>query len=73
MKSSKIQYKYFCDSCGARFESETPFYTKDGLHSEISCPHCGAWDIYEDTAAGAAESVRALTEYENRISEWEED
>ena len=67
------RYKYFCDCCGAHFESDMPFLNENGLHNEISCPHCGAWDVYEDTAAGAAASIRALTERENKLLEWEED
>lgn len=59
--------KYFCDSCGFRFESDNP----DEL--SISCPDCGCWDIYPDTPEGAAASVKARTEYENTQIAWEDE
>ena len=65
-------YKYFCNSCGCRFESEMPEYDADGLRNDIPCPHCGAWDIYPDTAEGSEQAIRHQTEYENKISDSEE-
>lgn len=67
-----MRYKYFCNSCGCRFESETPEYDEEGLRNDIPCPHCGAWDIYADTLEGSAQAVRHQTEYENKTSLWEE-
>ena len=65
-----MAYKYFCNSCGWRFESETPEYDEEGLHNDIPCPHCGAWDIYPDTPEGSADSIRHQTEYENKVAIW---
>ena len=62
-----MAYKYFCDSCGFRFESDNP------NEFSISCPDCGAWDVYPDTEEGAAQSRRSLTEYENAQSAWEDE
>ena len=64
-------FKYFCNSCGQRFESETPEYDEEGLRNDIPCPRCGAWDIYPDTAHGSAQAIRHQTEYENRLTELE--
>ena len=64
--------KYFCDCCGARFEAD-PKPISEFLMEDVRCPACGVFDVYEDTAEGATESVRALSDYENKINEWEDD
>lgn len=63
-------YKYFCDSCGYHFTDPRPERDERGLLNDISCPRCGAWEIYTDDERGARDSVRDLTEYENKIREW---
>lgn len=62
-------YKYFCGSCGLRFASDKPERDSKGFLNDIPCPECGAWDIYPDTAAGAAASVRDQLDYEDRLIE----
>lgn len=57
--------KYFCDTCGERFESDRPFI-------ELSCPNCGCYDIYEDTPEGSLENVRSLNAYEAELILWED-
>lgn len=51
--------KYFCNTCGLHFESEKT--------DNVTCPNCGVYDIYPDTAEGASQSVKDLTDYENEI------
>ncbi len=68
-----MTYKYFCGNCGKHFASEKPERDASGLLNDIPCPECGAWDVYADTTAGATASVRDQTDYENRLSEREED
>lgn len=58
------KYNYFCDCCGRHFESDLPEKDEHGLSNEISCPHCGAWDIYPDTEEARMESVRRFSDYE---------
>lgn len=58
MKREK--YSRFCESCG--------HYYNGGER----CPDCGSWDTYENTAEGAAASVRALTKYEQEAARWTE-
>lgn len=65
-------YKYFCNSCGTRFEHELSERDKDGLLNDIACPHCGAYDIYTDTEEGATQSVKDLSDYENTMNLWED-
>lgn len=60
-------YKYFCGGCGHRFTDPRPERDENGLLNEIACPNCGAWDIYQDTPAGAAASVADQIAYENKI------
>ena len=62
-------YKYFCDYCGERFESDTPELDADGLHNDIPCPKCGSHCSYPDTTENSAASVRALSEYEKGLEE----
>ena len=66
-------YKYFCNCCDHRFESPLPERNEAGLLNAISCPECGAWDVYPDTAEGAAQSVKAQVGYENKLMEWEDE
>lgn len=67
-----MKYHYFCGACGHKFVSDTPAFDENGLHNNISCPECGAWDIYADTPEGAAESVRDQLSYEAAVEEWSE-
>lgn len=60
-------YKYFCNSCGVHFEHALPERDDNGLLNDIVCPHCGVYDIYPDTEAGAAQSIKDLTDYENTV------
>ena len=64
--------KYFCDCCGTRFEA-FPKPINEFLMEDVRCPECGVFDVYEDTPEGAAESVRALTGYENKQMLWEDE
>lgn len=68
-----MNYKYFCNDCGFRFESELPERNENGLLNGITCPDCGSWAVYPDTAEGAAQSVRALNEEEAAQIAWEDD
>jgi len=68
-----MNYKYFCGCCGHEFDSELPLKNEKGWHNEVCCPECGAWDIYERTPAGAAQSVKDELQYQAEISEWEDD
>lgn len=65
-------YKYFCNSCGYRFKSNLSERDENGILNEISCPHCGAWDIYPDTINGSRQAVKHLTEHENKLDLWDE-
>lgn len=56
-------FKYFCNGCGKRFESELPERNKLGLLNYISCPRCGAWETYPDTVEGSKQSVKDTLEY----------
>jgi len=73
------EYKYFCDSCGWKFNENPPkrLYKldngKEWLDESLYCPHCGSYAVYEDTEENARASVRRLTEYENTLALWEED
>lgn len=57
--------KYFCNACGAHFES-------NDNENDAICPNCGCYDIYSDTAEGAARSVKDMTDYENTQELWED-
>ena len=63
-------YKYFCNSCGWRFESDQPERDEIGLLNDIACPHCGAWDVFQDTAEGSRKSIRETECYEATIELW---
>lgn len=56
--------KYFCNCCGKHFESDLP-------ELDVYCPECGVYDIYSDTAEGAAQSIKDITAYENKQIAWE--
>lgn len=60
-------YKFFCGNCGKKFSSETPERDAHGFLSDISCPNCGAWDVYPDTKDGAAQSIKDLMDYEDKM------
>lgn len=60
-------YPLFCGDCGNYFESESPLRDHRGMPNDISCPFCGAVNIYPDTPEGAAQSV--LNELEYKSSE----
>lgn len=60
-------FKYFCNCCGTHFTNEFPERDHLGLLNDITCPRCGVYDIYTDTPEGAAQSVKDLTDYENKI------
>ena len=64
-----MTYKYFCNECGHHFTSNKPERDENGFLNDISCPECGGWNVYPDTDAGAAASVKEQTEYENEIYE----
>lgn len=68
-----MAYKYFCGYCGHHFSSELPELNEYSLHNSIACPECGSWDSYPDTEAGAEQSVKDLTDYENSIVGWDEE
>ena len=63
------KYFYFCGCCGHYFKSDIPELNEHGLPSSISCPECGAWDIYPDTAEGARQSVKDQLAHENAVEE----
>ena len=63
-------YKYFCGGCGCKFTSDQPERDSNGILNDIPCPNCGAWDIYPDTDAGRADSLRDQIEYYNKIESW---
>lgn len=63
------KYKYFCNSCGKKFESNLPEKDKLGLLNDIVCPKCGAYDIYADTEEGNKLAFKHFCEYENYINE----
>ena len=67
-----MKYKYFCGCCGHHFVNSLPERDERGYLNSIPCPECGAWDIYPDTPDGANQSVKDLTDYENKIIAWEE-
>ena len=67
-----MSYKYFCGCCGYRFTSGKPERDENGFLNDISCPDCGAWDVYPDTDAGANASVKDQMEYESEVEAWEE-
>lgn len=67
-----MTYKYFCGDCGHHFTSNKPERDENGFLNDISCPECGAWDVYPDTDAGATASVRDQTGYENAVESWED-
>lgn len=48
------KYKYFCNCCGWRFESDLPEKDEHGFDNEISCPHCGCWGVYLETPENLA-------------------
>jgi sarcosine oxidase delta subunit len=52
------------------FTSALPERDENGIVNDIYCPHCGDLNTYPDTAQGAAESVKALTESENIEIAW---
>lgn len=58
-----------CGSCGHLFASEIPLKDERGLSNDVACPECGAWDIYPDTAAGAAQSMRDQLSYEEEAEQ----
>lgn len=64
-----MTFRYFCHECGHCFASNKPERDDNGFLNDISCPECGAWNVYPDTDAGAAASVKELTEYENETSD----
>ena len=70
-KGDGKMYKYFCNNCGNHFENELPLKNHLGLLNDIVCPKCGAYEIYPDTAEGAAQSVDDTIAYENELIAWE--
>lgn len=64
-----MTYKYFCGCCGHKFTSDKPERDSKGFLNDIPCPECGAWDVYPDTPAGSAASVRDQLDYEDRLIE----
>lgn len=64
-------YKYFCNCCGHKFESDLPDLNAYGFHNEIFCPHCGALDVYPGNKDGAAKSVANLNRYEAEILDFD--
>lgn len=68
-----MKYKYFCGSCGRRFESDVPFTDKNGIHNDIWCPECGAVDIFEDTPEGAGMSAGIEIGYQAELAARDEE
>lgn len=67
-----MKYRYFCNTCGYKFESDLPEKNESGLLNDIVCPKCGSYEIYTGTSEGATQSVKDTTDYENKLIEWEE-
>ena len=63
--------KYFCNTCGLRFESG-PERDENGMLNDICCPNGCGWNVYPDTVEGRAQSVLDLTEYENVLLDLED-
>ena len=61
-------FKYFCNYCGNRFDSDLPERDEHGYMNDVYCPKCGGYDVYPDTPSGAKESIRHQTAYENRLA-----
>jgi len=66
------KYSYFCATCGRRFESDLPYKDENGLESDVSCPHCGDFNVYPDTEDGHKREQKAFNDYENKVKAWEE-
>ena len=66
------KYTYFCATCGRRFESDLPYKDENGLESDVSCPHCGDFNVYPDTEDGHKREQKAFNNYENAVKAWEE-
>lgn len=65
-------YRYFCNECGTRFMFNLPERDDLGLLNDIVCPRCGGYNVYPDTPAGAAASVRHTMQYENELNALED-
>lgn len=61
-----MEYQYICGGCGRSFTSDTPERDHNGFLNDIFCPYCGDTEIYQDNAAGHAQSVRAQLEHEQK-------
>lgn len=66
-------YKYFCNYCGHRFESDLPERNENGFLNDLYCPKCGDMDVYPDTPEGAAASVKATMDDENTLLAWDDE
>lgn len=67
-----MQYIYFCDTCGFEFKDARSLKDELGVPNDISCPHCGCWDILPKSPEGAAESLANLNEYEAKLLMWDD-
>lgn len=59
-----MKYKYFCNDCGHEFCSDIPERDAVGFLNDISCPHCGSWDVYTNDGSGRKASCNTTLNHD---------